>query len=60
MHIQLRLCEKLSKENSDKTLDFWKAVDFINDVPDHVTKNKKYKTYLEAIKRQGYKSSKLR
>ena len=54
----LKLCEKLSKENSDKTLDFWKAVDFINDVPEHFTKTKKYKAYLEATKRQGYKTSK--
>lgn len=54
----LKLCEKLSKENSDKTLDFWKAVDFINDVPEHFTKNKKYKAYLDATKRQGYKASK--
>ena len=56
----LKLCEKLSKENSDKTLDFWKAVDFINDIPEHFTKTKKYKAYLEATKRQGYKSSKRR
>ena len=50
-----KLCEKLLNDNSNKTHDFCKAVDFINDVPEHFTKNKKYKSYLEATKRQGFK-----
>jgi hypothetical protein len=54
----LKLCEKLSKESGDNKLDFFKAVDFINDIPVYFTKNEKYKAYIEATKRQGFKSYK--
>ena len=53
-----KLVLRNQKEIEELSISLNKSVEWSNTVSDYFKKNKKFKLYIEAIKKQGYKSSK--
>jgi hypothetical protein len=53
-----KLVLRNQKEIEELSISVNRSVEWSNTVPDYFKKNKKWKLFLEDIKKQGYKSSK--